>query len=403
VTTAEEWQEKAVRLLSDMVSIPSVNPGEGTPGAIHLEQRMAEYIRDYFERKSFPYHIAMEDVLPGRPNIVVRTGDDPGKRTILLETHTDTVGIENMTVEPFTPAFSDGKLYGRGSMDAKGQLVAMIMALEMAVEESGQQLPVNVILAATSDEEHLHRGVDRLIETPLKVDGAIVGEASELRVIIATKGSIRFQIRASGIPAHSSSPREGKNAIYLMSKVIHIIANDIAPMLEKRTHPLCGYSTVSVTLIRGGQQVNIIPEDCVIDVDRRLLPGECWEDAYNEIKEMINGNLDSEGQSRISFEYPYLIDPSLESDTNSTIIRTFSGELKKCGLDGVPIGAPFGTDASKIALIDIPVVVFGPGSIRQAHTKDEYIVIEELMRAAEIMKKVILTFDQYAAETDKSR
>jgi acetylornithine deacetylase len=399
--TLNEWQNKAMRLVSDMVSIPSVNPGEAAPGTIHLEQRMAQYLHDYFAGQSYPYQISVEEVMPGRPNVIVRTGDDSSKRTILLETHTDTVDVEGMTVEPFVPILRGGRLYGRGSLDAKGQLAAFILAMEMALEQSGRQLPVNLILAATCDEEHKHRGVDRLIET-VQADGAIVGEATEMKVIVATKGSIRFKIRTSGVPAHSSSPREGRNAIYLMAEVIRIIADEIAPKLEQRTHPLCGYAAVSVTLISGGTQVNIIPDQCVIDVDRRLLPGEHWEDAYNEIKDIVNGNLDADSRARLHFEHPYLIDPALEQNSGSAIVRAFSAELAKRGRDSTPFGAPFGTDASKIAQVDIPVVVFGPGSIRQAHTKDEYIEIEELVQAAEIMRDVILHFDQYCDEPEKT-
>lgn len=384
-----------MQLLSDMIAIPSVNPGETDPGEIHAELGMARYLRDYFERQPYPDSIFFEEVLPNRPNVVVQVGKNAEKPTLLLETHTDTVGVDMMTIEPFVPELRGNRLYGRGATDAKGQLTAMIVGLEMAWEQSGGQLPTNVVLAATADEEHLHRGIDRLIEQKWKADGAIVGEPSELRVIVATKGSIRFQIRTTGVPAHSSSPRDGKNAIYLMAKVIRIIEEKIAPMIEQRTDPLCGYAAASVTLISGGRQVNIIPESCVIDVDRRLLPGEHWENAYNEIKETVFDHLSPEEQTRVRFEYPYLIDPALADGPNAVMSRALSGELQKLGLDGTPVGASFGTDASKIALADIPVVVFGPGSIRQAHTKDEYIDVEELLKAAEVYRNVILHFDQY--------
>jgi acetylornithine deacetylase/succinyl-diaminopimelate desuccinylase family protein len=392
------WPQKAVKLLSDMVAIPSVNPGETLPGKIHLEGKMASYLYAYYNEQPFPYQIRLEEVLPGRPNVIVNTGEDPKKRTLLLETHMDTVDTGNMIIEPFEPVFRDGKLFGRGACDAKGQLTAMMLGLEMAIEEAGDNLPINVILAATVDEEHLHRGVDEIISVPLDVDGAIVGEPTEMRLVIATKGSIRFQIRTTGIPVHSSSPREGVNAIYIMSDVIQFFSKILVPYLDAKQHPLCGYSAVSVTLINGGHQVNIIPDHCVIDVDRRLLPGEDWEDAYSEIKEMLMRNVDPKWHERIEIGSPYLIDPSLETNVDASITRAMSAKLDECGLLGEPIGAPFGTDASKIALKGIPSVVFGPGSIKQAHTKDEYIEIADIIRAAEVYKKVILSFNEFVSE-----
>lgn len=393
-----ELETRLINLLSDMVSIPSINPGDGQLQILHGEQRMADYLYQYFQNHPFRLDVTQEEILPNRPNIYIKTGQDPAKKTLLLETHTDTVRVDEMTIAPFTPYVKDGRLYGRGSCDAKGQLAAMICGLEMALEETNGNLPINVHVAATVDEEHLHRGVDRLVDMKVEADGAVAGEPTELKIVAATKGSIRFKIVTTGESVHSANPQAGINAIYIMSDIIQTIHKTIVPMLSERNHALCGEATMSVTTIQGGTQVNIVPDRCAIDVDRRLLPGEHWEEAYLEIKQVIMGNIASELQPYVSIEYPYLIDPSLETNGDSPIVTSMADIMSKLGEDNNIYGVPFGTDASKIAMRLIPTIVFGPGSINQAHTKDEFIEISEVLKAAEIYKTLILHFHTYFKE-----
>ncbi|MFT9848829.1 M20 family metallopeptidase [Aneurinibacillus sp. REN35] len=395
-----ERETRLIHLLSDMVSIPSINPGDGPLQDLHGEQSMADYLCQYFRNHPFTLDVAQEEILPNRPNVYIKTGRDPMKKTLLLETHTDTVRVDEMTIAPFTACVKDGKLYGRGSCDAKGQLAAMICGLEMALEETNGNLPINVHVAATVDEEHLHRGVDRLVDMKVEADGAVAGEPTELKVVAATKGSIRFKIVTTGESVHSANPQDGINAIYIMSDIIQTIHKHIVPMLRERNHTLCGKATMSVTTIQGGTQVNIVPDRCVIDVDRRLLPGEHWEEAYLEIKQAIMENIDGAFHPYVSIEYPYLIDPSLETDRHSPIVRSMTDTMSKLGEDSDMYGVPFGTDASKIAMRHIPTIVFGPGSISQAHTKDEFIEISEVLKAAEIYKTLILHFHTYFREEE---
>lgn len=394
-----DWHQKAVSLLSQMVSIASVNPGDKvTTDTNYTEQRMAQFLINYFQQQTCHYDVTSEEILPGRPNVYIKTGHSSTKRTLLLETHLDTVDVQEMTIDPFAPVLKEGKLFGRGSCDAKGQLTAMILGLEMAIEQTNGHLPINVILAATVDEEHLHRGVDRMVANKTAADGAVAGEPTELKLVTATKGSIRFKIITTGKSAHTASPEEGVNAIYLMADVIQAINKNLIPQLITRTHPLCGNATAAVTVIKGGQQVNIVPDNCVIDVDRRLLPGEDWEMAFIEIKNTVLNYVDANLHGNIQFEHPYLIDPSLETDLKSSLVWALGDLLSQRGEESQAVGVPFGTDASKIALLGIPTVVFGPGSIKQAHTKDEYIKIEEIIKAAEIYRDLMLHFHQYFDE-----
>lgn len=393
--------QKVISLLSKLVSIPSMNPGdENEDMTLYSEKNMALFLVDYFENSEFPFLIETDEVLPNRPNLIVRTGVDENKKTLLFETHTDTVKVENMVISPFDPYLENGKLYGRGACDAKGQLVAMILGMEAAIEETKGELPINVCFAATVDEEHLHRGVDSFVDQKFKADGTVVGEPTELKLVVATKGSIRFKIITGGKSVHSANTRDGINAIYIMSEIIQTFYKALVPKIEKKNHDYCGSASASITVINGGTQVNIIPDNCVINVDRRLLPGENWEDAYNEIKNTILEVLDPGLHSFVHFESPYLIDPSLETDIKSTFVHAISNEMRKNGVSGGLVGVSFGTDASKIAKLNIPTVVFGPGSIEQAHTKDEFIEIDQIVKAIQIYKSLILNFSNYFEEVE---
>lgn len=386
--------QKCIDLLKNMVAIPSVNPGDRSSynEKIYSEKNLADFIYKYFKNHEHQFIIERYNVLPERDNILLFTGKNIDKATILLETHMDTVDVTNMRYAAFHSFLQEGKLYGRGACDAKGQIVSMVAGLEMALEATGGNLPINVCMALVVDEEHLHRGVDNLVKLGIKPGCAIVGEPTGLLVGSASKGSIRFKIIANGVSAHTSTPDKGKNAIYLMSKIIRIIEERIEPEVVKNKHPLCGKSSISVSLIKGGEQVNIVPDHCEIHVDRRLTPGESWEEAYKFIKDNIRDRLSEEENSRVNYEKPYLIDPYFETDTDSDIVVRFSQVLKQYDLPSQPIGLPFGCDASKITPLGIPTVVFGPGSIEQAHSNNEYIIVKDVVKAAYIYRDLILSF-----------
>lgn len=390
------FKEKTINLLKDLISIPSVNPSDikDYDNQVYGEENIIEYIKEYFDNHSYKFKVDLIPVLPNRNNLMIFLGKNKEKDLLLLQTHADTVEVGGMTYPPFNPLYKNGRMFGRGSCDAKGQIVSMIIGLEMALDQSKGNLPINICLMIAVDEEHLHRGVDKLVETGFKADGAVVGEPTMLKMATALKGSIRFKIKTKGIAAHTSMPQHGQNAIYLMNKIIHTIENVIEPKLNKRNHSLCGKSTICVSLIRGGNQVNIVPDSCEIDIDRRLIPGENWEIVYELIKEDVLSQLSKNEKERVLFLPPYLIDPSMETDINEAIVLNLGKALRKNQLAYNPIGLPFGCDASKISLLEIPTVVFGPGSIKQAHSKNEFIEIDDIVKASTVYKDLILGYKE---------
>lgn len=286
-------------------------------------------------------------------------------------------------------------MWGRGSCDAKGQLCAMFLAMEQ-LKEQKEKLPFDLCLALCCDEEFQHRGVDEFLNWKYrdKVVFAVVGEPTELRLACACKGSIRFCIETTGIAAHTSMPEKGENAIYLMAKIIQIFQNKIEKQTVCRCDSACKNATVAVSLIQGGTIVNSVPDYCIIHIDRRMIPGETWEVVYQEMQDMVCKELSDNEKMRVIFQKPYLTDPSYGTKLEEDKKQIVKEVLKKHGLHEQIIGLPYGCDASKLAKWGIPVFVFGPGSIEQAHTKEEYIEINQIGKASEVLKDLVLKFTE---------
>ncbi|WP_405869039.1 M20 family metallopeptidase [Streptomyces sp. NBC_00005] len=357
-------------LLRDLVRIPSVNPRgqEGDGG----ETAVAEYVRDWLERHGV--QAELHEVLPGRCNVVAVV---PGRRpeAILLESHLDTVETDGMTVDPYEGVVRDGRLYGRGACDAKGPLAAFMLA---AAELAGGEPPLHtLVLAGVCDEEHAYRGVLHLIDAlaDRRVVGAIVGEPTGLVPAVAHKGVVRYTVRTTGRAGHSSRPEEAVNAITSMGPVIAHLATtapDVPP------HPLLGPATRSITRIRGGTGPNTIPGTCEVDIDRRTLPGEgleaVWEHDRAELA-AFGAELDP----------PFTVDPALDTRPDAAIVTALGRALAAHGLPSTAAGMPFGTDASKLARAGIPSVVFGPGSVTDAHAATESVELAEVELAARVV------------------
>jgi acetylornithine deacetylase/succinyl-diaminopimelate desuccinylase family protein len=360
-------------ILASLVRIDSVNPEWGGPG----EAGVAKWVRGFLETHGI--EAREREILPGRRNVY---GVVPGKdrlRRIVFEAHMDSVSAKGMDIEPFEPGIRDGKLYGRGSVDVKAGLAAMLHALAEVREP-----PCDVWLAAVVDEEHQYRGVLGLLEDLPGAEAAIVAEPTGNRIVRANKGVLRWSIRTTGKAAHSSTPHLGKNAIMEMARVMSRIG-EYAERLGERGHPLVGSPTCCVSLVEGGTQVNIVPEHCRITIDRRMLPGETGDGVFAEFREFLAG-LDYE------MEPPTLCDEALETSENARVVRVAQGILGEMGGDPEAVGVPFGCDVTKLSRAGIPGIIFGPGSIEQAHAAVEFVEIAQVEFAAEFYRRMMMGF-----------
>lgn len=364
-------------LLRELVRTPSVNPRDRPgPG----EAALAGVVRDWMAGHGISSRL--HEVLPGRPNVLsVVPGRDP--RAILLESHLDTVETEGMTVDPFAGEVRDGRLFGRGACDAKASLAAFMLACaELA---AGPPPPYTVVLAGVIDEEHLYRGVLGLLDVvPADLVGAVVGEPTDLVPGIAHKGVVRYTVRTLGRAGHASRPEEAVNAVSLMSRVIrHLDATPPGPP----AHPLLGGATRCVTRVRGGTGPNIVPGRCEIDVDRRTLPGEeplqVWRADGDELTALLPG--------LVEVDPPFTVDHALDTPADSPVVAALCRALAGRGRDAAVAGMPFCTDASKIARAGIPAVVFGPGSILDAHSAAESVALADVRLAADVVVDLVRT------------
>ncbi len=370
---------------ADLVRIPSVNPAY--EGGVS-EAGVVAWLREFCRTRGI--ETREEDVFPGRPNLVARLpGRDP-RRRIVLEAHTDTVSVKGMTIPPFEPTISGGLLHGRGSCDTKAGLAAMLHALA-SLKEEGFVPPCEVWLAAVVDEEYSYRGVVKLCEG-LTAHAALVAEPTELRLVVASKGVLRWRIRVEGRAAHSSKPHLGVNAINHMARVILALEED-EHSLANTVHPLVGSATCNVGVISGGTQVNFVPDECVIEIDRRLLPGERAEDALTRYQGLLDGLASRHPGLIAEMEPPMLTDEALDTPPDAPPARLAGEILREMGLDGEPVGVPFGSDASKLSRQGVPSLVFGPGSIDRAHAAVEYVEIDQVLQAYEFFRTFLRRFE----------
>jgi acetylornithine deacetylase len=374
-----------IQTLADLVRINSVNSSyEGGPG----EREIAAWMRCFFEQRGI--EVWEQEVFPNRPNVIARLpGRDPSRR-VILEAHTDTVSVKGMSIPPFEPHIEDGKLYGRGSSDTKAGLAAMMHAVA-SLHESGTQPPREVWLAAVVDEEFSYRGVVKLCEG-LTAHAALVAEPTGLRAVIACKGVLRWRIVVRGKAAHSGKPHLGVNAISHMARLVLALEED-HQRLAARAHPLLGPATLNVGVIQGGVQVNFVPDTCAIEIDRRLLPGETAVGVLVHYQDILDAMRAQHPTFDAFMEPPMLTDEALETAADSAPAQLASAVLADMGLDGTLCGVPFSCDASKLSRQGVPSLVFGPGSIDQAHASVEFVDLAEVERAVEFYRNFILRFE----------
>ncbi|MEI8064132.1 MAG: M20 family metallopeptidase [Verrucomicrobiota bacterium] len=366
-------------LLAKLVACPSVSPKYGTPikppyGEAGMVELLSELLRGWGGQ------VQIIETAPERPNILACFPGKNQKRSLLLDAHTDVVAVDGMIIPPFTPIIRDGKLYGRGASDTKGPMAAMLMGLRRVLDEDGQP-PITVWFAGTCNEELGATGAAALMASGFRADIAVVAEPTSFQIVYTHKGALRAVLETAGVAAHSSMPHLGVNAIY---KMLPVVAR-----LEKttfiNTHPKLGAPTLSIGTITGGSQVNIVPASCRIEVDRRLLPGE----THKEIVSQLVGNDDA--TCTVTEFYP-----PFEESLDSPVICLVADVSRRLLGRAEFIAPPYATNAGAYKAAGIPSVIFGPGHLAQAHTKDEYIELALVEQAVDLFAEIIRKADDYS-------
>ena len=373
-----------IQLLKDMVKIDSVNPSlvKGARG----ETEMANLCSWYLE--SLGMDVKMYDVEPGRPNVVGVLKGKGGGRALLLNGHTDTVGADYMTIDPFEPTIKDGKLYGRGSFDMKGGLAASMAAVK-AVADSHHELKGDVILAAVCDEEFASIGTEKLMEET-SADAAIIGEFTASNIQVAHKGFAWIDIETRGVAAHGSLYQVGVDAIANMGHVL-IGIEALQNILMEDVHPLVGPGSIHASIIQGGRELSTYPDHCLLQVERRLIPGETRANVDEEMNALLQtlreGDPKFQGDHKITF-YRGAMEVSPEEEICQLIKE---GTEKITGVTPKYTGGTGWMDSEIIWNKGIPVVCHGPmGS--GAHSKEEWVDLESVANIARVHEYVIKEF-----------
>lgn len=378
--------DEAVSLLRRTLQANTVNP----PGN---ELEVARILHGFFRENGIEANI--DEFLAGRANLLARLpGDERSGRSLVLCGHMDVVPASGAAwdADPFGAEARNGRIYGRGASDMKSGLVAMAVAMAN-LKQSGAATG-EVLLAATAGEEVDCCGARRFVEqgTFENADAVIIAEPTREDVILAHKGALWVEITTRGKTAHGSMPEEGVNAVVHMH---HLLGR----LLEKfrftaEVDPVLGYPTLSVNRIDGGVKVNVVPDECRLQIDMRTIPSQ----EHAEILKDIGRHLDA-----VREEIPDL-DYGLEILQERVPVRTpaddafaiISEDLRKetYGSSSSRSAAPYYTDASILleALPDLPVVIYGPGDDRIAHQPNEWVNVEAFGRSIDFYERWVARY-----------
>ena len=371
---------QVVKLLRDLIALPSVNNAFLPPGDPHAgEELVADYLKNRARKAGL--EIETQATNSGRDNLIVRL-KPLGQAThrIILAPHMDTVGGDLDKI--FRPTKKGERLHGRGACDTKGSVAVMFHAMEHLAK---RDRPANteIVFIGFVDEECNQTGSRAFSKLKLKANLALVGEPTRCKVVAAHKGDLWLRLSTRGKAAHGSRPELGRNAVHTMAKCIDAIETEYAQNLGKRRHPVLGPPPINTGIVRGGSQPNIVPDVCEADMDRRTLPGESFTTISREIGEVLK----KRGlKARLTNVKGYTC-PAMETDPTLPMVQQFMRTVRQTK----PLGVDYYCDAANIATTGVPAIVWGPGDIAQAHTADEWISIRQLERGMDVLTRFLLS------------
>ena len=374
--------DHVITLLKDLVAIDSVNPSlvPGAAGEADIAAAIGAYMR------ALGLDVEMQEVAPGRPNVIgVLEGTQPG-RTLMLCGHTDTVGVDGMRA-PFDPVERDGLLYGRGSQDMKGGVAAMIDAAR--VVRDGGFRKGRLVIAAVVDEEYASIGADAHV-TAWRADAGVVTEPTDLQIGVGHKGFAWAEIETRGVAAHGSRPKDGRDAILRMGRVLHRLEALDRGLQAASAHPIMGAGSLHASIIEGGRELSSYPERCRLQVERRTILGETAQGFVGEIEEILAAlRLEDPGfeaSVRLMFSRP-----PYEVPAASELPAALARAARSAGAEARTTGMSFWTDAAILGGAGIASVLFGPGGAG-LHSIEEYVRVGEVISCRDTLASLALNW-----------
>ncbi|MEL7568734.1 MAG: M20 family metallopeptidase [Dehalobacterium sp.] len=381
-------QDEVLKIVQDMVRIPSINP-HGT------ERDVANYIIRYFESNGI--ETTIQEVFPDRYNVVSRLKGQGIASSILFTGHMDVVPVsieesKKWRTGPFASEIQNGFLYGRGSADMKGGLGAAMVAMATLAKHKVQP-PGDIILAATVDEEDLMRGAKALIKTSLVSDATkmVVCEPTNMDIVTACRGRTWAEIVVEGQTAHASIQGAGVNAI---DRAVILMNRMKTYQIPYEKHGLLGDSFWQVTMINGGIEPAIIPDSCTITIDGRLVPGQMPEDMWNEMKKMINLIKEKVPNFNVKVNIIEAREP-WEISNKDDFVKIVAKACKEINLPVKYSGFSGTTDGTIFRRIGIEGIILGPGELKDnVHKENERVSIRQLVQATQIYALIMLSWNK---------
>lgn len=329
----------------------------------------------------------------GRPAVIGKSLPENPQKTLMFEMHLDTVGVADMTVDPFNAVVKDGKIFGRGSCDMKGSMAALFHALTPERIQSLSDRGIQLILLGAPDEETGLGGSMKLAAEGMGADYAVVLEPTGCNPVIAHKGAFWYEVELRGRSGHGSQPHTGVSTHTALAEFLPALLNIHQKLADTYHHPVLGTSTLNIGKITGGQTFNIIPERTLLLLDRRVIPNEpahLFQEKINHtLSEMVKKGSLLGSECRLSHEtVPFATpnDTPLVTSLKKSI-ETITGQPAHCS------GTSWVSDASPFSKTCGEIIVFGPGDIAQAHTDNEFIEISQVEKASRIFGKFLDCID----------
>ena len=375
-----------VDLLATLVSIDSTNPTleEGGAGEAEIADVVAGVMRDV--------GLSVEGIesAPGRPSVVGILEGTGGGRSLMLNAHTDTVGMAGMEA-PFTPTIRDGRMYGRGTQDMKGSLAAQLAAAK-ALVDANATLAGDLVIAAVADEEDASVGTESLLPR-FRTDGAIVTEPTDLKLCLAHKGFVWLDVTTRGRAAHGSRPDEGIDANRHMGRVLHRLDALAGDLAGRTPHPLAGVPSLHAGQIRGGTAPSVYAAACHLRVERRTIPGETVADARAELQSILDACAAADDAFDATLDVAFHRAPL---DVPADI--ALADAVRNAGRDVLGSAPPdagqtYWTDAGLLADAGIETVVLGPIGAG-LHTTEEWVDLDSLVDLAALLARTATRYCQ---------
>jgi len=373
------------KLTQELVQIDSTNPSLSADGKGEAE--IGLYVADRL--RELGLEAIVSEVGIGRPNTIGVLKGSGGGKSLLLNAHLDTVGVEGMRIDPFGGELKDGRVYGRGAQDMKGSLAAMIAAAK-AIQDAGIRLRGDLLITAVADEKHTSIGTETLIRE-FKADGAIVTEPTDMRICRAHRGFIWFEVETSGRAAHGSRYKEGIDANMRMGRFLVELEKLEQELLRREPHELAGPPSLHAAMIQGGTEISKYAAHCKLTIERRTVPGETVEKATAELQEIIDRLAGQDPTFKATVKATFRREP-FEVREDAEIVSSVENALvKRLGHRPEHSGATFWTDAALIAEAGMETVLLGP--IGQGlHSAEEWVAIDSLTDLAAVLADTAINY-----------